>query len=220
MSVSCTFGPILILRYFVTLVLSGLSCWSFSGWVDHSVCLPDVPACLAVEIWLALKTPRGNLNWFVLADCLILSVSLLLFLSLVMSRPLCVVSSLTLMPFFLLVSIFPSKERNRNIKDDGRHSYTAGFPRLLLQSVFVQVCMAVDGKQRFLQRSSYGTRQEAQTKTLKRSGNVSEVSVRSMWSIGANDCLESVCITWWVKDKCMTSLHLTCFPQCKGMYRN
>ena len=43
MSVLRTFGPILTLCYFVSLVLSGLSCWSFSGWVDHCICLPDVP---------------------------------------------------------------------------------------------------------------------------------------------------------------------------------
>lgn len=43
MSVLRTFGPILTPCYFVSLVLSGLSCWSFSGWVDHCICLPDVP---------------------------------------------------------------------------------------------------------------------------------------------------------------------------------
>lgn len=73
-------------------------------WITVSVSLMSLP-CIAVGIYLALKTQRGDLNWLVLAECLNLSVSLLLFSSHhVLSSFVgsCVVSSL------LCVSLFPA----------------------------------------------------------------------------------------------------------------
>lgn len=196
------FGPILTLCYFIPLVLSGLSCWSFSGWADHCVCLPDVPRSLRCRNLAGFKETKRK-SELICSRKLSFSLcfsSALLFPCRVLSSFVvsCVVSCLlSVSPFFpLLVSVFPCKEENRNIKGEGRHSCSVGFAGLLLQSESLQLLVAVDGCQRFLQSGSYRIRQEAQTKTLQRSDNVSEVSVRSMWSIGANDCLESVSLTW------------------------
>lgn len=90
-------------------------------------------------------------------------------------------------------------------------SSLAPFPTRLISFLFVVFCVGCffqseyqvnsGGRQNprrrlwprvFERRCSVSARQDAQTKTLKRSEDVSEVSVESMGSIEANDCSESV----------------------------
>lgn len=141
----CMFGPILTLCYFPSLVLSGLSCWSFSGWVDHCICLPDVPRLLRCRNLAGFKETKRKSE--LICSCK-LSFSLsfsstLLFPRRVLSSSVVagVVSCLlSVSPFCLLVSFFPCKQRDGNIKGTAGRSYSAGFLLLESESLFAHGC--------------------------------------------------------------------------------
>lgn len=73
-----TLGPAVTLCCFVLLSQLGLSCWSFSGWLHHCICLPAVPRLSPCRNLASFKkTKKGNQNWFVLTNSRPLPVWLL-----------------------------------------------------------------------------------------------------------------------------------------------
>lgn len=133
MSVLRTFGPILTPCYFVSLVLSGLSCWSFSGWVDHCICLPDVPRLPRCGNLADFKetTRRSELICSCGLSCsLSFSSTLLAFRVLSSFVVSCVVGSpfQCLVFFFCFVSIFSPLNKRIEPKETRAHTVQRGPP--------------------------------------------------------------------------------------------